>query len=76
MMKLLFKMKCYYMHFIITKLKMKTVTGFFFLSKMIENRSLVQILANPYVLWVGVATDQACFNTSHEHSNKLGSEKF
>lgn len=46
------------------------------ISKMIENRSLVQILANPYVLWVGVATDQACFNTSHEHSNKLGSEKF
>lgn len=37
---------------------------------------LVQILANPYVLWVGVATDQACFNTSHEHSNRLGSEKF
>lgn len=31
----------------------------FFLSKMIENRSLVQILANPYVLRVGVATDQA-----------------
>lgn len=66
MMKLLLKMKCYYMHFIIAKLKIKTVTGFF----------LVQILANPYVLWVGVATDQACFNTSHEHSNRLGSEKF
>lgn len=49
-MKLLLKMKCYYMHFIIDKLKIKTVTGlFFFLSKMIENGSLVQILANPYV---------------------------
>lgn len=51
MMTLLLKMKCYYMHFIIDKLKIKTVTGFFFffLSKMIENGSLVQILANPYV---------------------------
>lgn len=29
-MKLLLKMKCYYMHFIIDKLKIKTVTGFFF----------------------------------------------